>query len=78
MDNDKDGRIRCVIHELLHVVFHDKLAFLCADDLEELFILGLEKGLDEYVNKSQRRLDSWRKAIEEKLIATLDEDTEND
>ena len=35
VDNDKEGRIKCVVHELLHVVFYDLFDNVVDEMLEE-------------------------------------------
>jgi hypothetical protein len=67
VDIDKEGRIKCVIHELLHVVFREWLWGKVDAFLEEEVILAWEKALNDYVRQSPRRLASWRKAIDKKL-----------
>lgn len=67
VDPDKDGRIRCVVHELLHVALTENLRPIMDAVLEEFVILALEEGMDEYIKSSPRRLTSWRRAIETKL-----------
>lgn len=67
VDVDKDGAIRCVIHELLHVLLHDEMNW--ADGaLEEVVVLALEEDLYEYVKKSPRRITGWRKAIDARHV----------
>jgi len=73
VDVDKDGAIRCVIHELLHVLLHEHFAW--ADPaVEEVLILALESDLYEYVKKSPRRITGWRKAIDARHVT--EEETE--
>lgn len=67
VDPDREGRIRCVAHELLHVVFSDDLRTLVDDDLDELIILALENAIVDYIKDSKPRLAAWRRAIEAKL-----------
>lgn len=74
VDIDKDGAIRCVIHELLHVVLADELGW-ASGEVEEVIVLALETELYEYVKKSPRRLAGWRKAIDARTVHE-DEDSE--
>lgn len=67
MDPDREGRIRCVVHELLHVEFSDKFNALVDDSLDEVLILALEVPVVDYIKDSHRRLAAWRSAIEAKL-----------
>lgn len=70
VDIDKDGAIRCVIHELLHVMLQEQLAW--ADHrIEEVIILALETDLYEYVTQSPRRLQGWRNAIYRRHVESL-------
>lgn len=67
VDVDKDGAIRCVIHELLHVLLQSELAWLDRS-MEEIVVLALETDLYEYVTKSSRRLAGWRNAITKRHV----------
>lgn len=69
VDNDKDGRIRSVIHELLHIEFYNTLEPLFNEELEEVVILALEDQLYAYVHEHPHRVSLWRRAIEEKLAS---------
>lgn len=63
--------VSVVLHELLHVymtmLFEIESYF--DDRLEEAIILGLEKQLETYINRSrnEKLLQKWSKAIEKKL-----------
>jgi hypothetical protein len=71
LDPRRDGRVRLVIHELLHVYFgeqydwHDKWTY----ELEESVILALEKKLYDWLHDPKRAdaLESWSRAIERKM-----------
>jgi hypothetical protein len=66
VDDSKDGRIRCVIHELLHLVFYAPLSLLVDSKIEEHLILTLETIICNHVLMSPRRTAAWRKAIDNK------------
>lgn len=71
LDPRRDGTVRLVIHELLHVymLIHLRLSARMVYDLEEVAILAWEKELYLYLHKAknERLLESWSKAIERKM-----------
>ena len=67
VDIDKDGAIRCVMHELLHVLFYDIFKW-AAQPIEETLILALEAELYDYVKKNNRRVREWRNAIDKRHV----------
>lgn len=70
VDQDQEGRIRCIVHELLHLEFSRLMERLFDTHLEEALVLALESSVHEYIKASPRRLNAWRKVIEEKLNAS--------
>ena len=77
VDHDQDGRIRCIIHELLHLVLYDIMEQNFNTELQETAIDAWEKLLWENVSFSPQKLGSWRRAIAKKLEhrGALDEDS---
>lgn len=67
LDPRRDGRVRLVIHELLHAYFG--LSPRMVYEVEEAIVLSLEKLLYDYLHapKRERLLESWSRAIERKL-----------
>ena|SRR6185369_7214373 len=67
IDPRRDGRVRVVIHELLHVWFadHFKLDRRLVYALEEPVICALEEQL--YSLLGHDALESWNKAIKRKM-----------
>jgi hypothetical protein len=71
LDPRRDGQIRLVIHELLHIwmaehfQLHDRMVY----ELEEDAICGWEKLLFLYLSAPAhaRELDNWDRAIKRKL-----------
>lgn len=75
VDNDKAGRIQCIVHELLHVVYHDHLSAMVEKDMHEAAIEVWELLIMDYIRKSPKALKVWRKAIALKLQSQqMDED----
>jgi hypothetical protein len=71
LDPRRDGRVRLVIHELLHVwmMVHYDLGHRMVYELEEEVILSLEKLLYLYLHRPNRarELENWDRAIMRKL-----------
>jgi len=69
-DPRRDGRVRIVIHELLHVWLDWYLGagYDMTYELEEAMICSLEDRLYAYLHdpKHEKLLESWNKAIERK------------
>lgn len=71
VDPRRDGRVRLVIHELLHI----RMRLLCGlgdhltYELEEAAIMALEEKLYSYLHDSKRAkvLESWDQAIQRKM-----------
>lgn len=66
MDANNQPITQYVIHELLHVVFHEMTIGL-DETMEEVIIVSLDHDLYEYVKKSKHRTQQWHKLIERKL-----------
>lgn len=67
-DQRRDGRVRLVLHELLHIYMRlDRQMFYT---LEEAAILAWEKAVYERLQspKHHKELESWNQAIERKLL----------
>ena len=77
MDPHKEGQIRCVLHELLHVVFRDMFEGICEYEIEEPAILAWENVITDYVKKAPSRVRAWRMAIDHKLSEVDDDEDEN-
>jgi hypothetical protein len=72
IDPDRDGSIRSILHELIHVVVDELLGLKddrLAGELEEPAVLAWERVLWEYVEADNRRLRWWRDTINAKLEA---------
>ena len=71
LDPRRDGRVRLVIHELLHI--HMQRVFAIGDrlnyELEEAAVLSWEKKLYDWLHDPKRAdaLESWSKAISRKM-----------
>lgn len=67
LDPRRDGRVRLVIHELLHAYLglHSRMVY----EVEEPIVLSLETLLYDYLHapKREKLLESWSQAIERKL-----------
>lgn len=68
IDTRRDGRVRLVIHELLHMYMKLDTSMVYA--LEEEAILAWEKYVYGWLHdpKRMKELDSWDKAIERKTV----------
>lgn len=77
VDIDKDGRIKCVLHELIHIVFYALFTPLIDAALEEEVVLAWETLLYNHVRANPRRLLGWRLAIEKKLAQAGSDDDED-
>ena len=73
VDHDQEGRVTCVIHELLHFLLAKDLNGHFSGEVEEHMIQGLERGCFEWVRSDKKRFEWWRRAIS----AKLDDDSEN-
>ena len=71
MDPRRDGKIRLVIHELLHIhmAIHLGVDRRMVYELEEVAICAWENKLYQWLHDSKRHaaLESWNQAIERKL-----------
>lgn len=71
LDPRRDGRVRVVLHELLHVLMDAefKLTEALTYEMEEVAILAWEKKLYDYLHVPQRhkQLESWNQAILRKM-----------
>ena len=69
LDPRRDGRVNLVLHELLHVYFHDAHGIhrILSTSLEEAAILAWEYELSRYVQKRPALLETWDRAIQRKL-----------
>jgi hypothetical protein len=71
MDPRRDGKVRLVIHELLHIRMQALLGIdhQMVYDLEEAAILAWEKKLYDWLHDPKRhvQLESWNQAIERKM-----------
>jgi hypothetical protein len=71
LDSRRDGKVRLVIHELLHIylAIHFDGWQRQTYEVEEVMVLALEKLLYDYLHAPQRErlLESWAKAIDRKL-----------
>ena len=67
VDPFKEGQIKCVVHELLHLTFELEFAKLFNKPLNEALILALEDEIDDFIKDSARRTSMWRKTIDAKL-----------
>jgi hypothetical protein len=67
VDFRRDGRVRLVLHELLHMLM--KLDSSMVYELEESAILAWESLIYSWLHDSKRakELESWDKAIERKM-----------
>lgn len=67
IDPRRDGRVRLVLHELLHMYM--KLDSMMVYELEEQAILAWESKLYAWLHDAKRvhDLESWNKAIERKM-----------
>lgn len=70
-DPRRDGHVRLVIHELLHIWFgyHYLTHQAWTYEVEEQVVLGLEKLLYDWLHDPKRAdaLESWSQAIERKM-----------
>jgi hypothetical protein len=73
VDDAKDGKIRCVVHELLHVELRNQFDGLDAT-FEEAAILAFEELIFEWIKRSPQRIAAWRRAIDSKLSEQEGED----
>lgn len=72
LDPRRDGRARCVIHELLHVYFSEtmKIDAVLGESLEEAAILAWEAELAAFLERNNaRELDRWDRAIQRKIAS---------
>src|SRR6266478_772564 len=71
LDPRRDGRVRLVIHELLHVWMQHHLGLenRLTYELEEAAVLAWERTLYAHLHNAKRAdaLESWDKAIERKM-----------
>lgn len=71
LDSRRDGRIRLVIHELLHIYIrqHFRIDQFMVYELEEEAILGWERKLYAWLHDAKHAdaLESWNQAIERKM-----------
>lgn len=71
LDPRRDGRVRLVIHELLHIYMaaHLNIDRRMVYELEEAAILAWEKKLYDYLHDAKRsaELESWDQAIKRKI-----------
>lgn len=68
VDPDREGLVRCVIHELLHVALESDLMSRFVYDLEEPMIDSLETLIyQKDIALKPRVMNRWRRAIREKL-----------
>ncbi len=69
LDPRRDGRVNLVLHELLHVYFHDVHGIhrILSTALEEAAILAWEYELSRYVQKQPALLETWDRAIQRKI-----------
>jgi hypothetical protein len=67
LDPRRDGHVRLVIHELLHMYF--RLGKTMVYDMEEAAILAWEKLIyDElHLPRNERLLESWSQSIKRKM-----------
>jgi hypothetical protein len=69
LDPRRDGRVRLVIHELLHIWLSQHSDLRMTYEVEEAAILAWEKLLYEYLHSPKREhlLESWDQAIQRKM-----------
>lgn len=71
LDPRRDGRVRLVIHELLHILMSVHLGIdkRMVYELEEAAVLAWESKLYQWLHSSKRHvaLESWDQAIERKM-----------
>lgn len=67
IDANTGDPVEYVIHELLHVVFHEVLLWKVDETIEEIFILALDEQMYDFVKSSKQRLAKWNALINEKL-----------
>lgn len=56
-----------VVHELLHIVFYERLLGSVDETLEEVIIVSLDQFMFDYIQASKNRLSKWQALIERKL-----------
>jgi hypothetical protein len=65
IDPVRGAALDCLIHELIHVAFLEKLAEWGA--LEEEVVLALEDRIVRHINRSPARVAWWRKKLDRLL-----------
>lgn len=73
VDANNNDTIRCVIHELIHVVISELVIGAFDATLEEVLVLAFETYIWNFVSSSKVRMQRWQKLIDKKLAENAPE-----